>query len=243
MSEPKLFNFQNHEIRIIDSNGEPWWVLNDVCKVLDIRVTDVTKRLEARWVDTINLTDSLNRMRETYIVKEPALYDLILQSRKTEASAFKIWVVEDVLPSIRKTGSYARAPKDYPSALRALADEVERNCQLETEIKQAAPKIEFYNAVADTKDLISIQEMAKELEVGSIKFFRFLYARKILINNSSPYQPYIDRGLLKVKEGVYETPKGETKVYFKVFVTGKGQTYLTNLWKNHNKVLVPALQG
>jgi prophage antirepressor-like protein len=103
-----VFPRTKHTVRIIiDKHGNPWWVAKDVCEVLGIgNVSDAIARLDDDEFDTIEVTDSIGRKQETYVVNESGLYSLIMTSRKPEAKAFKKWVTSEVLPSIRKTGSY-----------------------------------------------------------------------------------------------------------------------------------------
>lgn len=110
------FAYRNHAIRVIrnNENGEPWFVAVDVCKVLEIaNARDALTKLDddekTQVIDpaTVGKTDSIGINNLLNVVNEPGLYRLIFTSRKSEANAFKRWIVHDVLPSIRKTGSYA----------------------------------------------------------------------------------------------------------------------------------------
>lgn len=100
------FNFKNNSIRIInDSNREPWFVLKDICDALDLsnpRV--VSQRLDD---DELRKLDLRGQSGEVHIINESGLYSVILRSDKPEAKPFKKWVTSEVLPSIRKTGSYS----------------------------------------------------------------------------------------------------------------------------------------
>lgn len=102
--------FENPEfgkIRAIEQNGEPWFVAADVCRALDIQNhKDAIKRLDDDEKSGVVLTDPHGRQQETNCVNEPGLYSLVLGSRKPEAKAFKRWITHEVIPSIRKTGSY-----------------------------------------------------------------------------------------------------------------------------------------
>ena len=102
------FSFNQVNVRtIIGENGEPWFVAADVCKVLEIRNSrDAISRLDDDEKDVVS-TDTLGGKQEMTIINESGLYSLILTSRKPEAKTFKKWVTSEVLPSIRKTGSYA----------------------------------------------------------------------------------------------------------------------------------------
>lgn len=110
MNDLKIFeNPQFGEIRVIDLDGEPWFVAADVCRALDItNVGNALARLDDDEKGSIRLTDvtSNGGNPNVSIVNEPGLYSLVLGSRKPEAKAFKRWITHDVIPSIRKTGSY-----------------------------------------------------------------------------------------------------------------------------------------
>lgn len=111
----KVFENENHnKFRMIDRNGEPWFVLVDVCGELEIiNASDAATRLDADEKDVLDIVDEANHSRRHVIINESGLYSLILSSRKDGAKRFKKWVTSEVLPTIRKTGSYhsgARVP-------------------------------------------------------------------------------------------------------------------------------------
>jgi prophage antirepressor-like protein len=110
MNNLQVFKFKNHDVRMIDKNGEPWWVLKDVCNVLDLRNPSM---LADRLDDDERAKFNLGRQGETNIINESGLYNVILRSDKPEAKAFKRWVTHEVLPSIRKTGGYGNYRPDY----------------------------------------------------------------------------------------------------------------------------------
>lgn len=103
MNEMQVFKYEDNEVRTVERNGEVWWVLADVCRVLDIKnPTDVRKRLDEDERARFNL----GRQGEANIISESGLYKVILRSDKPEAKKFTRWVTHEVLPSIRKTGGY-----------------------------------------------------------------------------------------------------------------------------------------
>ena len=107
MNEIKIFNYQDKEVRTVQQDNNTWWVLKDVCEVLGLLETHrVSARLDKDERTQMTVTDSLGRNQKTTVVTESGLYNVILRSDKPEAKAFKRWVTHDVLPSIRKTGSY-----------------------------------------------------------------------------------------------------------------------------------------
>ena len=104
MNELQIFNYNDNEIRTIEKEDGIWWVLTDVCKVLDVKnAPDVAKRLDGDEVTRFNLGGLSG---ESWIINESGLYNVILRSDKPEAVPFRRWVTHDVLPSIRKHGAY-----------------------------------------------------------------------------------------------------------------------------------------
>lgn len=104
MSNMQIFNYQNNEVRTVEMNGEPWFVLKDVCDVLGLSDTGRTaERLDADELTRTTLVSG-GQNREMYIINESGLYNVILRSDKPEAKPFRKWVTSEVLPSIRKNG-------------------------------------------------------------------------------------------------------------------------------------------
>ena len=98
------------EIRTIEKDGEPWWVLSDVCKVLELtNLSKVAQRLD----EDERSNFELGRQETAIIINESGLYSVILRSDKPEAKPFRKWVTSDVLPSIRRTGGY-QIPQSRP---------------------------------------------------------------------------------------------------------------------------------
>jgi len=107
------FQFGDREIRVIDRDGEPWWVALDVCRALGMSEPHrALSRLDDDDRHSMTVLDGRGIPQQTTVINEPGLYTLILRSRKPEAVAFKQWVTHEVLPSIRRTGGYQAAPAD-----------------------------------------------------------------------------------------------------------------------------------
>ena len=96
------------EIRTAGTADNPLFCLADVCKALNLSQGHVRERLNDGVVSTEPITDSLGRTQQANFVNEDGLYDVILDSRKPEAKAFRKWVTSEVLPLIRRTGGYMR---------------------------------------------------------------------------------------------------------------------------------------
>jgi prophage antirepressor-like protein len=104
MNDITIFNHLGNDIRVtINERGEPLFVLKDICGALDLKnISDVASRLDEDGVGTTEVIDNLGRTQKTNVVTEAGLYEVIFMSRKPEAKAFRRWVFEEVLPSIRK---------------------------------------------------------------------------------------------------------------------------------------------
>ena len=112
MNELMIFNYNSNEIRTVEMGGEPWFVLRDVCQVLDLGSPHkVAERLDEDERKQIPVTDSMGRQQDTTIINESGLYNVILRSDKPEAKPFRKWVTSEVLPSIRKHGEYVTPKK------------------------------------------------------------------------------------------------------------------------------------
>ena len=109
MNNVQEFLYENSPIRMIESNGETWWVLKDICKLLSIENhKNITKRLEEDEVGTFELPhpQSKEKKLEMLCVNESGLYSVILRSDKPEAKAFRRWITHEILPEIHRTGGY-----------------------------------------------------------------------------------------------------------------------------------------
>jgi prophage antirepressor-like protein len=104
---PTIFNFEDRKVRVVIVNNEPWFVAKDVCEVLEIsKHRDAVSRLDDDERGSV-LVDTPGGKQEMTAVNEYGIYSLVMTSRKPEAKKFKRWVTHEVLPAIRKTGSYS----------------------------------------------------------------------------------------------------------------------------------------
>ena len=105
-NEIQVWNYESSEIRTVQVNGEPWFVLADVCKVLEISNSrNISSRLEPDEKG-VTLVDTLGGTQQMTIINESGLYTVILRSDKPQAKPFRKWVTSEVIPSIRKHGAY-----------------------------------------------------------------------------------------------------------------------------------------
>ncbi len=193
MNNVSVFNFNQNEVRtIVKEDGEIWFVLSDVCNVLEIgNPSDAARRLDN---DEVTLDIIEGNHRPTNLVNESGLYSLVLTSRKPEAKQFKKWVTSDVLPSIRKNGGYIVGQEvDSPEILMAKALQVANNI-LESKTKELEaakskvellePKAQALETIANTDGTYTIRECAKTINIGERKLISLLIDKNGFIEKS-----------------------------------------------------------
>ena len=241
MNELKIFNNnQFGSIRTTVINNEPYFMLKDVCEILDIKnQRDAKNRLSPKGVGTTDILTSGGLQKATFI-NESNLYKLAFTSRKKEAEEFTDWVTSEVLPSIRKTGQYSLSiPKTLPDALRAYASEVEAHNQSKALLEAQRPKVLFADSVAASHTSILVGELAKILhqngvkDMGQNRLFTWMRNNGYLISRkgtdyNSPTQKAMEVGLFQIKETIVSHADGHTSISKTTKVTGKGQQYFIN---------------
>lgn len=136
--------FEGNEVRVVGTPEQPLFVLTDVCDVLEIgNSRDVRRRLEDDVVTIDTIVDKLGRKQKVTVIDEDGLYDVILESRKPQAKRFRKWVTSEVLPSIRKTGSY-EVPQGVPLAelFQATAQLLVKQTETEVAITELTEKVD-----------------------------------------------------------------------------------------------------
>lgn len=115
----QIFTYEDgskYDFTAIEINGEPWFIASEVCKLLDIRNTpDAVSRLDDDEKSSIVITDRTSGNPNKTIISESGLYALIFKSKKESAAKFRKWVTKEVIPSIRKTGTYSGSLKLIPT--------------------------------------------------------------------------------------------------------------------------------
>ena len=234
--ENKIQVFSNEEfgkVRTLMIDNEPWFVGKDVAEVLGY--TNPSKALS----DHVDTEDKLNNetllslgQRGGWLINESGLYSLILSSKLPKAKKFKRWVTSEVLPAIRKTGSYNLPDFSNPAeAARAWAKEYEEKQKALAQVTEMKPKAEFYDDVTGSTDTIDIGSVAKVLNIpnmGRNKLFSFLREKKVLNKRNEPYQEYVDKGYFRQIETSWEH-NGTTHINLKTVVFQKGVDYIRQL--------------
>ena len=249
VNELQVFSYEGNEVRTVQQGRETWWVLRDVCDILEIGNSgNVAARLDEDEKG-IHTVDTLGGKQELTIISESGLYSTILLSRKPEAKKFKRWITHEVLPAIHKHGAYVTSAKleemiSDPAAwiklLSALKDERDAKERLQLEAAQNEPKVVFANAVSVSSGTILIGELAKILkgngiEIGQNRLFEKLRQEGYLIKRqgtdyNAPTQRAMELGLFRVKETAITHSDGHVTISKTTKVTGKGQQYFINLF-------------
>lgn len=155
---PFEFPATGQQIRTVPVDGEPWFVAADVCVVLGYsRIADALRIPDEDDLGTHFVRGAGGKDRSAQIISEPGLYSLILRSSRPEAKAFKRWITHEVLPSIRKTGSYsvARAPGDdldvLQSMVAAMRADRQRIAAIEAKVEAIEGRHDWFAALAWAK--------------------------------------------------------------------------------------------
>ena len=230
-------------VRVVECEGEPWFVAKDVCECLELTNTSQTLSYLDDDEKGIISNDTPGGKQEMSIISEPGLYSLILRSRKPEAKAFKRWVTHEILPSIRKTGHYGAPETEDEILARALVIAEGRLgmlshavSELQEQIALDAPKVELAEAIMETEECVSINQFAKilkqrGLDIGANRLYRDLRRDGYLMrrrgtNWNMPTQRMMDKGYFRVVERMTEADDGYQFVTVTTMITGAGQYHL-----------------
>lgn len=243
MNNLQLFNFENNQLRTLLINNEPWFLGKDVADILEY--TNTAKAIRDHVDEEDKLTERIvlsGQNREVIFINESGLYSLVLSSKLPSAKKFKRWVTSEVLPQIRKTGSYA-TPQLTGEELMAKAL-IEAKSVLERQNKQIIemkPKALFADTVAASDSSILVGQEAKLIsqsgcKMGQNRFFAWLRENRYLCskgeNYNMPTQKSREMDLIEIKIRTVTNPDGSVRETKTPVITGKGQIYFINKFKN-----------
>lgn len=225
------------QVRTAEIDGKPYFMANDIALALGYLNTNKAVNDHCKHAVMRRGNDSLGRQQNIKFIPEGDVYRLIVKSKLPNAEKFEKWVFDEVIPTIRRTGSY-QLPQTYAEALRALADKAEEAERLAIENEEMKPKAVFADAVAASDTSILIGELAKILNqngvsIGQNRMFSWMREAGYLIRRGGsdynmPTQRAMELGLFEIKERTINNPDGSIRITRTTKVTGKGQEYFVN---------------
>lgn len=247
-----------------NEKDEPLFCLKDVCDSLELRVNDVIKRTGCH-PDTIGVgvvtgkksdgTDAIQEF-DMYFITEPDLYRVIFQSRKSSARKFQDWVFEEVLPTLRKEGSYSMTQSKQSLASYQIEDPIERAKRwieeqqhtraLEAQTEQqaqtigiqqkeltvAAPKVKYYDDTLASTDCLTTTQVADDLGIS---------ARALNQQLSNAGIQYFQSGSWHLKGKFREWQLASTRTYNYIKGDGSTGTKVNLVWNQRGKRFILAL--
>jgi prophage antirepressor-like protein len=217
------FEFQSQPVRVFVIDGEPWFVLTDLCRVLGLArgAAQVSERLDNEVRQTYPISDSRGRTQNAIVVSEPGMYEVVIRSDKPEAVAFRRWITNDVLPQLRRSGSYGQplvqrlTPLEYARSLVDAEERAEVEAKARAEAEARAKELEApaaaWTELADAAGDYEVADAAKVLSrdpnigIGRDRLFSFMSAEGWIYRGRNrrwrAYQTQVDRGRLVEKVG------------------------------------------
>lgn len=243
------FDFEGHAVRVIEIDGEPWFVLVDVCVVLGLaNPSQAATRLDDDERMTLTNDEGHSGQRggaQSYtIVNESGLWSLVLTSRKPSAKRFKKWITSEVIPTIRKTGSYGTpAPQldlsDPVVLVKLLTEHAGKRIEAEKRAAEAEKVAEVatgaLDRIAGADGTLTATQAAKDLQVRRHVLLTYMRTNRWVYRprgcaDDIPYQDRIEAGYLTLKvEVVPGREDGTEKVVQRARITPKGLTKLAQV--------------
>lgn|SRR5699024_5698659 len=240
--ELQTFSFETQEVRTVIKNNEPWFVGNDLAEVLGYKNKSdaLQKHIDKEDKDEIAIRDSIGRMQNTPIVNESGMYALIFGSKLEKAKEFKRWVTSEVLPSIRKHGTYMTAetiekaltdPDTIIQLATTLKEEREQRLIAEQRVSELQPKASYYDLILQNKSLLSVSQIAKDYGKSARWLNNKLHELGVQYNQSGTwllYQNHAENGYTQSTTH----PISDTKNKLFTKWTQKGRLFIYELLKD-----------
>ena len=239
MNKPQIFNFEQNDVRTFLENDVPYFVANDVAKTLGYKnpskaTNDHCKKAIETWGN-----DSLGRRQKFKIIPESDVYRLIIKSNLPSAEKFESWVMEEVLPQIRKHGMYATDDLlNNPDLLIEVATKLkeERTLRLvaEQKVAEMQPKVNYHDIILANKSVTPISFIAKNYGMSAMQMNKLLHDFGIQYRQGKAwllYAKYQNEGYTHI-EMVPVQGTDNLKPIMKW--TQKGHLFLYNFLKEHD---------
>ena len=231
MNNIQIFKYENNDVRTVEQDGEPWFVLKDVCKALGIGNSRmVVDRLDEDEKG-VSQIDTPGGLQNVSIISESGLYNVILRSDKPEAKPFRKWVTSEVLPSIRKHGAYMTPQKIEeallnPDTIISLAQQLKEE---KAKTAKLAPAAEYAQNFLLASGGRLVSSIAKDYGMSAQRFNRVLHALGIQYRSGGQwmlYQKYTGKGYTETRVNLIPHNDGKTHQHPETLWTARGCAFL-----------------
>lgn len=242
MNDIMPFQFEENPVRVVHRDGVPWFVLADVCRILDLsNPSQAAASLDDDERHTLTNAEGIAapQVQQVTVINESGLWSLILRSRKAEAKRFKKWVTAKVLPAIRQNGHYgAPAPaldlSDPATLHRLLIEHTGRALDADERIAKLEPKAEALDRLTDAQGAMCMTDAAKVLGVPPRRLVAWLEANKWVYRRADAgslvaFGAKLESHLLEHKGTTIQRRGHPDKWVQQVMVTPKGLARLAEL--------------
>lgn len=246
MNESKLMLFSNEEFGELDilfENDTPYFPATECAKILGYGKPNnaISRHCRYSLKRGVPHPQNVDKTIAKIFIPEGDLYRLIMRSKLPSAQRFESWVVDEILPSIRKHGAYMTAetlyktmsePRELAKLLTALADEKDKNRKLTADNALLSVKAKYYDKILASPDAIPVTFIAKDYGMSAAAFNRMLYNYNIqfpLRRSWCLYQEYADKGYTQTKTFEY----AENHVRVHTCWTQKGRLFLYEFLKSN----------
>jgi anti-repressor protein len=250
-NEIQIFNNPEFgQIRTAGTSDNPLFCLTDICKVLELQPSRVKGRLEDGVTSSNPIVDSLGREQLAVFVNEDGLYDVIIDSRKPEAKAFRKWITSEVLPTIRKHGAYmtdealtrAITEPDFLIQLAtALKEEKNKRLSMEqvceeqkVQIEDLTKKVSYLDLILASTNTVTITQIAQDYGMSGRAFNKLLNEQKVQYKVGTQwilYAKYKDKSYVSSETVHFEGSDGTQHTTLNTKWTQKGRLFLYDLLK------------
>lgn len=246
----QIFRNGEYRVRILESNGEIWFVAKDIAESLEYSYwqANIVAHVPEIWKG-IKRINTPGGYQEMLCLTEQGVYFFLGRSDKKKAIPYQMWIAGEVIPSIRKHGMYITPakvedilsnPDAFIAVLQAYKAEKMKREALEAKVEEDRPKVIFADALEVSNESILIGNLAKILrqngvEIGQNRLFEYLRETGYLMRCKGerwnmPTQDSIERGLFEIKTRVINNADGSSKIVRTTKVTPRGQRHFVNMF-------------
>lgn len=246
MNKVQIFNFEDNKVRTIEIEGEPWFVGNDVAKVLGYSQTAKAIREHVDEEDKgVSVLDTPGGKQQSTIINESGIYSLILSSKLPSAKKFKRWVTSEVIPAIRKHGMFATEktidqmladPDSMIKVLTELKKERESRLVAERQVHELNKKASYLDIILGTPDSLAVTQIANDYGMSAVAFNKLLQTVGIQHKVHGQwvlYKAFMGKGYTQSKVFPFKDKQGQEHSKQSTYWTQKGRKLIYDVLKEN----------